>query len=52
MEGKNKLMAFEMRCYRRILIVRWQQKITKEEIRKEWAARETSYRELRKGNYT
>jgi len=31
---KNKLMAFEMRCYRRILNVRWQQKITNEEIRK------------------
>src|SRR6218665_2726719 len=27
-------MAFEMRCYRRILNVRWQQKIMNEEIRK------------------
>src|SRR6218665_3654495 len=33
-KDKNKLMAFEMRCYRRILNVRWQQKIMNEEIRK------------------
>src|SRR6218665_2970028 len=30
---ENKLMAFEMRCYRRILNVRWQHKITTKEIR-------------------
>jgi len=46
-KDKNKLMAFKMRCYRRILNVRWQ-KITNEEIRKEWVARETSYRESSK----
>ena len=32
-KGKNKLMAFDMRCYQKILTVRWQ-KITNEEIRK------------------
>ena len=31
---KNRLMAFEMKCYRRILNVRWQQKITNAEIRR------------------
>jgi hypothetical protein len=31
---KDRLLAFEMRCYRRILHVRWQQKITNEEIRR------------------
>ena len=30
---KDRLLAFEMRCYRRILNIRWQQKITNEEIR-------------------
>jgi len=30
----NKLLAFEMRCYRRILHIRWQQKITNKEVRK------------------
>ena len=29
----NKLLAFEMRCYRRILHIRWQQKITNKEVR-------------------
>src|SRR6218665_69179 len=33
-KDKNKLMAFEIRCYRRILNVRWKQKITNDEIRK------------------
>src|SRR6218665_500738 len=33
-KDRNKLMAFEMRCYRRILNVIWQQKITNEETRK------------------
>jgi len=33
-KDKNKLTASEMRCYPRILNVRWQQKITNEEIRK------------------
>ncbi len=49
-KDKNKLMAFEMRCYRRILNVRWQQKITNEEIRKRMGSKRTSYRESRKGN--
>lgn len=29
----NKLLAFEMRCYRRILHIRWEQKITNVEVR-------------------
>ena len=33
-KDKNKLMAFDMRCYQRVLNVRWQQKIMNEEIRK------------------
>jgi hypothetical protein len=31
---KDRLMAFEMRCYRRILHIWWQQKITNEEVRR------------------
>lgn len=31
---KDKLLAFEMRCYRRTLRIRWQQKITNKEVRK------------------
>jgi hypothetical protein len=31
---KDLLMAFEMRCYRRILHIWWQQKITNEEVRR------------------
>jgi hypothetical protein len=29
----SKLLAFEMRCYRRILRIRWEQKITNKEVR-------------------
>ena len=31
-QDKKRLMAFEMKCYRRILHIRWQQKITNEEV--------------------
>jgi len=31
-QDKDKLKALEMRCYRRILHIRWQQKITNEEV--------------------
>lgn len=31
---RDKLMAFDTRCYRRILHIRWQQKITNEEVRR------------------
>ena len=31
---KKKLLAFEMRCYRRLLKIKWQDKITNEQIRK------------------
>ena len=30
---KKRLLAFEMRCYRRILVVKWQDRRTNEEIR-------------------
>jgi len=33
-EKRDSLLAFEMRCYRRILHIRWQQKITNVEIRR------------------
>jgi hypothetical protein len=33
-KDKDLLMTFEMRCYRRILHIRWQQKITNEEVRR------------------
>jgi hypothetical protein len=33
-QDKHKLMAFEMKCYRRILHIRWQQKIANEEVQK------------------
>jgi len=33
-QDRDKLMAFEMRCYRRILHIRWQQKITNAEVRR------------------
>jgi len=38
---KDKLMAFEMRCYRWILNIRWQQMITNEEVRRrvKWCRR-------------
>jgi len=32
-QDKNALLAFEMKCYRRILHIRWQQKVTNKEIR-------------------
>lgn len=32
-QDTSKLLAFEMRCYRRILRIRWQQKITNKEVR-------------------
>jgi hypothetical protein len=31
---QDRLLAFEMRCYRRILHIRWQQKIRNEEVRR------------------
>jgi len=31
---RDKLMAFELKCYRRILHIRWQQMITNEEVRR------------------
>jgi len=31
---KDKLMVLEIRCYRRILQIRWQQMITNEEVRR------------------
>ncbi len=33
-QDRGKVMAFEMRCYRRILHIRWQQKIRNVEVRK------------------
>jgi Domain of unknown function (DUF6451) len=33
-KDKDLLMAFEMRCYRRILHIRWQHKITNEKVRR------------------
>ena len=30
---EKRLLAFEMRCYRRILALKWQDRITNEEIR-------------------
>jgi len=33
-QDRDKLLAFEMRCYRRILHIRWQQKVTNEVIRR------------------
>ena len=33
-QDRDKLLAFEMRCYRRILHIRWQQKITNKEVRR------------------
>jgi len=41
---RDKLKTFEMRCYRRIMHIRWQQIITNEEIGEEWNASETSSR--------
>src|SRR6218665_3063393 len=31
---RDSLLAFEMKCYRRILKIRWEQKITNEEVRR------------------
>jgi hypothetical protein len=33
-KDKDSLLAFEMKCYRRILHIRWQQRITNEEVRR------------------
>ena len=33
-EDKDRLLSFEMKCYRRILRIRWQQKITNIEVRR------------------
>ena len=33
-EDKDRLLSFEMKCYRRILRIRWQQKITNVEVRR------------------
>ena len=33
-EDKDRLLSFEIRCYRRILRIRWQQKITNIEVRR------------------
>jgi len=33
-KDRNRLLAFEMKCYRRILKIRWEQKITNEEVRR------------------
>src|SRR6218665_1793828 len=33
-KNRNRLLAFEMKCYRRILRIRWEQKITNEEVRR------------------
>ena len=33
-KDRNILLAFEMKCYRRILRIRWEQKITNEEVRR------------------
>ena len=38
---KKRLLAFEMRCYRRILAVKWQDRITSEEIRAVVQGKET-----------
>ena len=32
-QDEKRLLAFEMRCYRRILVVKWQDRRTNEEIR-------------------
>ena len=34
LQKTDRLLAFEMRCYRRILRIRWEQKITNEEVRR------------------
>ena len=32
-QDRDRLIAFEMKCYRRILRIRWEQKMTNEEVR-------------------
>ena len=38
---KQKLLAFEMKCYRRILRIKWRDMIRNEDIRKKIAKQET-----------
>ena len=46
-EDEKRLLAFEMRCYRRILAVKWQDRRTNEEIRAVVQRKETSVDTIR-----
>src|SRR6218665_1433145 len=41
----DRLLAFEMQCYRRMLRIRWEQKITNEEVRSRMRCRKNMVHE-------
>ena len=43
MLDQNRLMGFEMKCYLRIVHIRWKQKITNHEVRRRVEAKENIY---------
>ncbi|HMW60562.1 MAG TPA: reverse transcriptase domain-containing protein, partial [Leptospiraceae bacterium] len=43
---RDRILAFEMRCYRRMLGIKWQQKITNVEIRKRLAVKKNLLQEV------
>jgi len=47
-KDRNRLLAFEMKCYRRILRIRWEQKITNEEVRRRVQCKKSIIQQIRK----
>ena len=43
---QDRLLAFEMKCYRRILRIRWKKKITNEEVRNRVQCRQNMLQQI------
>ena len=43
---RDRLLAFEMKCYRRVLRIRWEQKVTNEEVRSRVQSGENRMRQI------